>query len=450
MTVAPFLVQRQPAPQTALVRGARVGRAVVVCGVAALAVMGCGGGDSYSPTLPVTTVVEYFPTVVNAESGASMRRGQLVDTTTGSLVGPEYGDTWMYQWVNKTAGTGFYTTHYLSALDKTTQLYSHTVTFSDTQPYQVRDFGSKNQTVATSFENTRCQDNTQTRSAFPRRPYAVGNTWTYVWNETCLNGTVATTVNKSINGRVVALETKNLGLLGQGGVALGGTTQRSFQTARYTATRVETTAAGSWTYQDTCWHDIAQDRTVQCDTTASFVPVGGAATSQVYEQSQTLAFVREVRTASPVLITDGPTTVAMYAGRWEFKLVGSGGTVTCSNMAISLTGNVTGDCVRVTTTLVTRPDPNNPPAGTIQVPVENRAAFTVSGFVDRRTLTTQPTGGTATTRWIDAINIVADSNPNDLSLTGEMLSPISASGTWLGAVTTGGTPLEGTFAAKHR
>jgi len=394
-------------------------------------------------------VVDYFPTVVNNESQASMRRGQQVDTTTGSLTGPEYGDTWMYQWINKTAGTGYYSTHYLSALDKTTQLYSHTVTFSDTQPYQTRDFGSKNQTLATSFENTRCQDNTQTRSAFPRRPFAAGNTWTYVWSETCLNGTVATTVNKSINGRVVALETKNLGLLGQGGVALGGTTQRSFQTARYTATRVETSAAGSWTYQDTCWHDIAQDRTVQCDTTASFVPVGGTATAQVYEQSQTLAFVREVRTASPVRLADGPTTAAMYAGRWEFKLVGTGGTVTCTNMLISLTGNVSGNCTRVVTTLVTRPDPNNPPAGTIQVPVLTTTAFTVSGSLQRGKITTQETGAAANTRDADVINVVADSGAVDLSLTGEMLSPISASGTSLGALGTGGTPAEGTWTARH-
>jgi hypothetical protein len=400
-------------------------------------------------TLPVTTVVEYFPTVVNSESQASMRRGQLVDTTTGSLVGPEYGDTWMYQWINKTAGTGYYSTHYLSALDKTTQLYSHTVTFSDTQPYQTRDFGSKNQTLATSFENTRCQDNTQTRSAFPRRPFAVGNTWTYVWSETCLNGTVATTVNKTINGRVVALETKNLGLLGQGGVALGGTTQRAFQTARYTATRLETSAAGTWTYLDTCWHDIAQDRTVQCDTTASFTPAGGAAVTQVYEQSQTLAFVREVRTPSPVRLADGPTTAAMYAGRWDFKLVGTGGTVTCTNMAISLTGNVSGNCTRVVTTLVTRPDPNNPPAGTIQVPVLTTTAFTVSGSVQRGKITTQETGAAANTRDADVINVVADSGAVDLSLTGEMLSPISASGTSLGAAGTGGTPAEGTWTARH-
>lgn len=424
---------------------------LVSVALAAVGLTGCGGGDSYQPTTPVTSVVDNFPIVVNAESGALMRRGQNVDVTTGSLTGPEYGDTWMYQWINKTTGTGYYTTHFLSSLEKTTQLYANTVTYSDTQPYEVRDFGSKNQFVARSFENTRCQYSPQDRSPFPRRPYAVGNTWTYVWDETCLNGTVASTVKKTITGRVVGLETKTLGLLGQGGVALGGTTQRTFQTARYTATRTETTSAGAWTYADTCWHDMAQDRTVQCDTTASFVPAGGAVVMQVHEQSQTLAFVREVRTASPVLITDGPTTVAMYAGRWDFKLVGSGGTVTCTNMAISLTGNVTGDCVRVTTTLVTRPDPDNPPAGTMQVPVETRSAFTVSGFVDRRSQTTAGTAGsTASTRWIDAINIVADSNPNDLSITGEMLSPISASGTWLGAMTTGGTALEGTFAAKHR
>lgn len=432
------------------VHQARVYGLLVAAAVSAVGLAGCGGGESYTPTNPVTPTIENFPTVVNTESGALMRRGQDVDATTGSLIGPEYGDTWMYQWVNKTAGTGFYTTHFLSSLDKTTQLYANTVTYSDTQPFEVRDFGSRNQFVARSFENTRCQYSPQDRSPFPRRPFAVGNTWTYVWDETCLNGTVVSTVRKTITGRVAALETKTLGLLGQGGLALGGTTQRSFQTARYNATRTETTTAGTWTYVDTCWHDMAQDRTVQCDTAASFVPAGGAAITQVFEQSQILAFVREVRTPSPVLITDGPTTVAMYAGRWDFKLVGSGGSVTCTNMAISLTGNVTGDCVRVTTTLVTRPDPNNPPAGTITVPVETRAAFTVSGFIDRRRVTTQVTGAAPVSRWADAINIVADSNPNDLSLTGEMLSPISATGTWLGVSATSGTRLEGTFAAKHR
>ena len=129
--------------------------------------------------------------------------------------------------------------------------------------------------------------------------------------------------------------------------------------------------------------------------------------------------------------------------------VKSGGSVTCTNMVISLTGNATGNCERVTITNVTRPDPNNP-AGTITVPVENRAAFTVSGFVDRRTVTTSNTSaGTTFTRQIDAINIVADSNPNDLSMTGEMLSPVTAEGTWLGASTVGGTQLTGTFAARH-
>lgn len=414
--------------------------AVIVLGMALSA---CGGGDGYEPTKPTTTTVDNFPTIVNTESGALMRRGQTVDAATGSLSGPEYGDTWMYQWINKTAGTGYYSTHFLSALEKTSQLYANTVTYSDTQPFEVRDFGSRNQLVARSFENTRCQYSPQVRSAFPRRPFAVGNTWTYVWDETCLTGTVVNTVKKTITGRVVGLETKTLGLLGQGGVALGGTTQRTFQTARYTATRTETAQAGTWTYADTCWHDMAQDRTVQCDTTASFVPAGSSAVEpQVYELSQTLAFVREVRTPSPVLITDGPTTVAMYAGRWDFKLVGTGGSVTCGNMVFSLTGNISGDCEKITVTQV------NQPGSSIQVPVEVRTAFTVSGFVDRRTQTS--TGGASTTRWIDAINVVADSNPSDFSLTGEMLSPISASGTWLKTCTTCGQSLNGTFAAKHR
>ena len=409
----------------------------------------CGGGDEYVPPITVTPVVEDFPIVTNAESGALMRRGRQINTTTDSLVGPEYGDTWMYQWVNKTAGTGHYSTHFLSALDKTTQQYSHKVIFSDSQPYQTQDYGSKNQLVSRSFENTRCQIDSQTRSPFPRRPFAAGNTWAHSWRETCLDGTTATQVDKTISGRVVALETLTLGLLGQGGVALGGTTQRTFQTARYTAARTETTQAGTWSFADECWHDMAQDRTVKCDTKASFMPKDGVVATQTHDQTQTLAFVREVRTKSPVLITDGPTTVAMYAGRWDFKLVGSGGTVTCSNMLISLTGNVSGNCVRTVTTLVTRPDPNNPPTGTMQVPVSTTTQFTVSGFVDRRSVTTQAVGAQEVTRTIDAINVVADSNPNDFSMTGEMLSPVSAEGTTLGATSTGGSPAAGTFVARH-
>lgn len=451
MTVAPLLVQRPLPLPSPVVRRARTVWGGALCGLVALTLVGCGGGESYTPsvTTPGTTTPagDSFPIVINAESLATMRRGQLLDSTTGALSGPEYGDTWMYQWINKTAGTGFYSTHYLSTLDKTTQLYSHTVTFSDTQPYQTRDFGSKNQTLATSFENTRCQDNTQTRSPFPRRTdgpasitkFAVGNTWTYVWSETCLNGTVATSVTKSVTGRINALETKNLGLLGQGGVISSGTTQRAFQTARYTATRVETSAAGSWTYQDTCWHDIEQDRTVQCDTTASYIPAGGAATTQVYEQSQTLAFVREVRTASPVRLSDGPTTVAMYAGRWEFKLVGAGGTVTCTNMEISLTGNIAGNCTRVVTNFVTRPDPDNANAS-LQVPVHTTTAFKVSGSVKR---------GTISTRAADVITVVADSGTVDLSMTGEMLSPISAAGTSRVAASAGSSSTEGTWTARH-
>ncbi len=419
---------------------------LVLATLAGAALVACGGGDSYEPTVPVTTVVDYFPIVTNSESGALMRRGETV--LAGARL--QYGDTWMYQWINKTAGTGYYSTHYLSALDRTSQLYTHTVTFSDSRPYEVRNFGSRNQSVATSFDNTRCQFSPQDRSPFPRRPYAVGTTWSYVWTETCLNGTVATTVDKTISGRVAALETISLGLLGQVGVALGGSTQRNFQTARYTATRTETDrTVGTWTYTDTCWHDLAQDRTVKCDTTATFVPAGQTAPTQTYEQEQRLAFVREVRTPSPVLVTDGPSTVAQYAGRWDFKLVGSGGTVTCSNMAVSLTGNVSGNCVRVVTTLVTRPDPNNPPAGVITVPVVTTTAFTASGFIDRRSVTTQSPGAAEVTRWVDAINIVADSNPNDLSMTGEMLSPIASEGAWIGQSTVGGTQLEGTFAARH-
>ena len=140
-----------------------------------------------------------------------------------------------------------------------------------------------------------------------------------------------------------------------------------------------------------------------------------------------------------VLITDGPTTVAMYAGRWDFRLIGSDGSLTCTNMAISLTGVVSGDCVRVTETQVT------PSGGGNQVPVVTRNAFTVKGVVTRQQQTTAGSaGGSSFTRRIDAITIGAESNPNDLSFSGEMLSPLSATGTWQG------TSGEGTFSATHR
>jgi hypothetical protein len=404
----------------------------------ALALSACGGGDSYTPTVTTTTVADDFPIVTNSESLATMRRGEA--TVTGQRL--VYGDTWMYEWVNKTAGTGYYSTHYITALDKTTQLYSRAVTFSDNQPYQTQNYGSANQLTSLGYDNTLCRYDPQTRSPFPRRPYVNGSVWTYVWSESCINGTLATVVNKTISGKVVSIsEPITLGLLGQGGTVNGSTTQRTFDTVKYTATRTETTSAGTWTYADTCWHDKAQDRTVQCNTSASFVPAGGTAVTQRYDQEQRLAFVREVRTKSPVLVTDGASTVAMFAGRWNFKMVGLGGTVTCPTMSVSLTGQISGNCVKV---VITTPDPLNPTAQ-----VRTDVPFTVSGFIDRRAVTTQNPGEAAVTRTIDALSVVADTGPSDLSMTGEMFSPIAGSGDWVGAGTTSGTKATGTWSAQH-
>jgi hypothetical protein len=148
----------------------------------------------------------------------------------------------------------------------------------------------------------------------------------------------------------------------------------------------------------------------------------------VHQLEQRLAFVREVRTTSPVLVTDGPSTVAQYAGRWNFRLVGSGGTVTCPLLSVSLTGQVSGNCVKVITV-----------AG-----VSTNVPFTASGYIDRRALTTQATGQAPVTRTVDLLTVVADTGPSDLSLTGEMLSPLAASGTWLGAGVASGT-----WSAQH-
>jgi hypothetical protein len=57
---------------------------VATVALAGVSLSGCGGGDSYQPTTPITTTVEYFPhQCANAESGALMRRGQNVDVDHG-------------------------------------------------------------------------------------------------------------------------------------------------------------------------------------------------------------------------------------------------------------------------------------------------------------------------------------------------------------------------------
>lgn len=389
-----------------------------ICAASAL-VSACGGGGDYTPSVPPPpVVVDEFAMVVNQQSGAIMRKG----------------DTWMYEWVNRTTGTGYYTTHHLSALDKASQLYTHLVFYSDTQPYETQHYSSANALTLKGYGNTLCRYELQSSPlspAFPRRPYVNGAVWSGTWSESCLTGSIATRVDKTVAGRVVSVsERLSLGLLGQGGTVAGGSVPRVFDTVKYTATRTDTTLQGTWTYQDTCWHDKAQDRTVKCDTTASYTPAGGAAATVVHELEQRLAFVREVRTPSPVLLTDGPSTVAVYAGRWNFKLVAGGGVVTCANMAVSLTGQVSGNCVRVVT-------PTTGPS------VESR--FTASGFVQRQQITVLNEGAAPTVRTVDGITIVADTNPNLLSVTGEMVSPLLAEGTWIGDATVG----TGTWVAQR-
>ncbi|MEN9844437.1 MAG: hypothetical protein RLZZ612_2266 [Pseudomonadota bacterium] len=400
----------------------RVGHLVSLLSLGLLSA--CGGGEEYTPTVipgitdssGTTTAVDEFAMVTNTESLATMRKG----------------DTWMYEWTNRTTGTGYYSTHYLSALDPKTQLYTVTVSFSDDQIAQIQQYGSNNALSSMAYGDTLCRYEPQSRAPFPRRPYVPNATWNMVWRESCLTGTFATTVEKTINGRILSLtEPLTLGLLGQGSTAVGGSVLRTFDTIKYAATRTDTTTEGTWTYQDTCWHDKAQDRTVKCDTLATYVPRGETTPTLVQEREQRLAFVREIRTPSPVLLSDGPSSLAVYAGRWNFKLVATGGTLTCPQMSISFSGQIKGNCVRVTTT------------GAQQAP------FSVSGFITRQNITTQvtqPTSPNATTtkttsvtRAADVVTVVADSNPNDLSLTGEMRTPLYADGTWIGATGSSGS-----------
>lgn len=386
----------------------------------------CGGGEDYTPSVvpginnnTTTPTADEFAVVANTESLATMRKG----------------DTWMYEWTNRTTGTGYYSTHYLTAVDPKTQLYTVSVLFSDEQLAQTQQYGSNNALSSMAYGDTLCRNDPQSRPPFPRRPYVPNATWNFVWRESCLTGTVATVVEKTMNGQILAItEPLTLGLLGQGSTVVGGSVLRTFDTVRYSAIRTDTTTGGTWTYQDTCWHDKAQDRTVKCDTLATFVPRGETTPTLVHEREQRLAFVREVRTPSPVLLSDGPSSNAMYAGRWNFKLVAIGGTLTCPQMTISFSGQIKGNCVRVATT------------GTTQAP------FTVSGFITRQNITTQvpvqpstttttttPTPTKSVTRTVDAITVVADSNPNDLTLTGELLTPVFAEGTWIGAGESNGT-----------
>jgi hypothetical protein len=380
----------------------------------------CGGGEDYVPTVipgitnpTTTTEPDEFAMVANTESLATQRKG----------------DTWMYEWTNRTTGTGYYSTHYLNAVDPKTQLYTVSVLFSDNQPMQTQQYGSNNALSSIGYGDTFCRYEPQSRSPFPRRPYVTNATWNFVWRESCLTGTLATTVEKTINGRILSIaEPLTLGLLGQGSTAVGGLAQRTFDTVKYTATRTDTNTEGTWTYQDTCWHDKAQDRTVKCDTQATFVPRDGTIPTVIHDREQRLAFVREVRTVSPVRITDGPSSNAVYAGRWNFKLVGTGGIVTCPVMNISLTGQIKGNCVRVA--IFT--------GGTQEIP------FTVSGFIARQSITTQAVGQASVTRIVDTMTIVADSNSNVLSLTGEIRSPLLADGTWIGE-----QGASGTWVAQH-
>lgn len=392
----------------------------------------CGGGENYVPSV--------IPGVTTGTSTTTTEPDEfLIVTNTESLATLRKGDTWMYEWANRTTGTGYYSTHYLTAVDPKTQLYTVSVLFSDDQAAQTQQFGANNTLSTLAYSDTLCRYEPQSRSPFPRRPYVPNATWNFVWRESCLNGTVATVVEKTINGRILSVaEPLTLGLLGQGSTAVGGLTLRTFDTVKYSATRTDTTIEGTWTHQDVCWHDKAQDRTVQCDTQATFVPRNSTTPTLVHQREQRLAFVREVRTPSPVRLSDGPSTQAMYAGRWNFKLIGRGGTLTCPRMLVSFAGQISGNCVRVVTTATG--------STSQQVP------FTVSGFITRQIVTTPATtttttsDGTSTTtstpassRAVDAVTIVADSNPNDLSLVGEMLSPVLAEGTWIGGTETTGT-----------
>lgn len=369
----------------------------------AVVLAGCGGGEDYVPsttTGSTTTTTDATPVVVNAQSQATMRQG----------------DTWIYEWNNRTAGTGYTSTHHIAALNKTSQLYSIDVLYSDDQPRELQAYSEANVLNRVERDNTLCTYSDLTRPVVPlRSEWVVGKVWSQVWTENCLRGTLATTVKKTVTGTVVAVsEPLSTGLLGRSGTSA----IQQFSTVKYTATRTETVPTeGTWTYQDTCWHDMLQNRTVQCNVSASYLPVGATTPTRVEEREQRLIFVREVRTASPVLVTDGPSTMLAYAGRWNFSLPGIN--IVCPTMKVSLTGTVEGTCIR---TVAAAEGP------AVQLP------FAVKGTVARGTYTSGTTSRTA-----DVFSVITEPNIDIFSMKGEMLNPATAEGTWTVQSNIGGT-----------
>jgi hypothetical protein len=325
------------------------------------ALVACGGGGGSTSS----SAVGANPGFAGFQPGDSLTY-TFSGTPTGSTTGGNlaYIQTRTVQQINADAS------------------YVRFSTRSDGVAFTKQTFSASNQETSYLNAGTSCTNSPTTQS--PSAPYSVGQTWNYAATRTCITSNSSTSTAITSQGSVTGQETIT-------------TPAGSFATNKLVYTDQNTNANGKTTYVYSCWRDITLDRTVLCNYTYSFVPVGQSTATVTYNFVQTLIGLNVNAYARSLPV------VQRFAGNWTLNWVGTA-PGHCTNIAINATGQISGRCEPATAPFYT---------------------WTLSGTVDvHGNINANITSGAA--------------------LAGRFNSPLDASGTWTNS---GGA--SGTWSAGH-
>jgi len=265
---------------------------------------------------------------------------------------------------------------------KSSGAFTRAVTYSDNTPKSQSDYNEERQetsyTTTVPITSTGPSTTTCTNSPMvdsPTPPFKVGKTWDIRYTRTCYSPNTSSVRSERNYGSVVSEEKKSV----PAGI---------FDTAKLQYTRISTNPEGTWESRYTCWTEKETNRTVACDYTSKYTPLGTSQAPSSYSYEQKLQYFN--------IATSGQNKpgIARFAGNWTTNWTGSN-TGTCY-LTAGVTGTITGTCY---------------PSG-------DSSTYSATGNVSND----------------GAINVMISSG---VKITGKLNNPLAGAGSWTNAGTSG-------------
>jgi hypothetical protein len=290
------------------------------------------------------------------------------------------GDYFNYSYTSKSSAgtqTAYTFTRFMSDV-KPDQSFVTDYTYSNDFQKSTYETNNNFQEINWNSATTSCSNSPITTSPGSVKNLKVGTTWDLKYNRTCITSNTSTIYNTTNKGSVVASEPFVIGAI-------------TFDTYKLVYTIDQSTTTNRNITNYICWRDKTFDRTLACDSTYANYPNGAMVTTAANSGSTSF----KLNSFSVTGFTSNKPSVARFAGKWVLNWSGD----SFGNCAITanVVGVIVGTCTQQTPYVTT---------GSITGNVDLNGNLNITGEI----------GST---------------------ISGNLTSPISGSGTWKNTTSNG-------------